>query len=111
MAFPEVVTEMLHLRVFDDEEGRMGQSLLERNGALLIIPEITLVASLTRGKRPSFDQASPLTMAKAQFEALVRSCQSVYPNVSSGVFQAQMLVRLTNDGPVMFVLDRPSLTP
>ena len=109
--FPRIAEELLRLRVFNDDEGRMARSLVDTGGEVLVVPEITLVASLAKGQRPSFDPAAPPAVAKILFEAFVQSIQAVYPKVAVGLFQAHMVVHLANDGPVTCVLDRPALTP
>lgn len=75
------------------------------------VPDITLVASLTQGQRPSFDPAATPAKAKALFEAFVEAVKRLVPNVSTGVFRAHMVVRLDNDGPVTFVLGTPANGP
>ena len=68
------------------------------------MPEVTLAASLTTGQRLSFNTAASPEAARRLFEAFVTSLQAVYPKVSTGIFQAHMVVRLANDGAVTFVL-------
>jgi len=108
--FPHVAQMLVQLRVFDDANGRLNRSLAEIGGEVLVVPEITLVASLTKGLRPSFDTAAPPELARRLFDAFVHALQTVYPNVAAGVFQAHMVVRLANDGPVTFVTGSPPLT-
>jgi len=104
---PRIARRILTLRIFDDDAGRLNQSLEEVQGELLVIPQITLMASLTNGTRPSFHTAASPKEAKALYEALVSAIKAVYPHVSIGIFQAEMVVALENDGPVTFVLENP----
>ena len=104
-ALEQAVKDVVELRLFDDERGRPSRSLLETGGEVLVVSEITLVASLAKGRRPSFDPAAPPDAAKALFSAFVDSLKRAHPKVQTGVFQADMIVSLDNDGPVTFVLD------
>ena len=98
---------LLHLRIFDDEAGRLNRSLEDVQGELLLIPQVTLTTSLQKGTRPSFHTAAGPEAAQPLFEALVAAVRTRYPRVQAGVFQAHMVVRLENDGPVTFVLEEP----
>ena len=102
--FPDTARELVHLRVFDDDAGRLNRSLLDIGGEVLVVPEVTLAASLTKGQRPSFDAAASPGVARALFDTFVASLKAVYPKVATGVFQAHMIVRLANDGPVTFII-------
>jgi D-tyrosyl-tRNA(Tyr) deacylase len=95
---------LVSLRVFDDGEGRLNRSVQDVQGELLLVPQITLSASLSKGTRPSFHTAAPPEAARELFERFVLAVRTVYPRVSTGLFQAHMVVRLENDGPVTFVL-------
>jgi len=104
-AAARLAERIVALRIFNDEHGRLNRSLKEAQGDLLLIPQITLTASLTKGARPSFQAAAAPEVARGLFEALVRQVNAIYPKVSSGVFQSHMVVSLENDGPVTFVLE------
>jgi D-tyrosyl-tRNA(Tyr) deacylase len=97
--------KIVHLRIFPDEVRRMNRSLLEAQGALLVISQFTLFGDCRKGRRPSFDQAAPPEQAKALYEYLVERLSLSNTIVETGVFQAEMQVYLVNDGPVTFVLD------
>lgn len=95
-----------HLRVFDDEQGKMNRSLLDVQGGVLVVSQFTLYADTRRGRRPSFidaarpEQAAPLVQVYA--DAL--AAEGVRP-IAHGVFGAMMQVDIHNDGPVTIVLD------
>lgn len=93
------------LRVFSDAEGRMNLDVAEAGGAILAVSQFTLAASVRKGRRPSFDGAEEPARAAALFDRFVAALRSTGLEVLTGVFQAEMLVRLVNDGPVTFVLD------
>jgi D-tyrosyl-tRNA(Tyr) deacylase len=97
--------KIVHLRIFPDDVRRMNRSLLEAQGALLVISQFTLYGDCRKGRRPSFDQAAPPEQAKALYEYLVERLRLSNTIVETGVFQAEMQVYLVNDGPVTFVLD------
>ncbi len=93
------------LRVFDDEAGRVNRSLQDIHGQLLLIPQITLSASLRTGTRPSFHTAATPAAARELFQGFVRTVRAIHPNASTGTFQASMTVTLENYGQVTFVLE------
>ena len=74
------------------------------NGDILLVPNFTLAADTSRGNRPGFSTAMPPDIAKPLFEKFVDDVSSVYPNVASGVFGADMKVSLVNDGPITISL-------
>lgn len=99
------VSRLLNYRVFPDSEARMNLSLVDVQGGLLLVPQFTLAATTSKGRRPSFTTAAPPAQGEAIFQAMVEVAKSSYPVVKSGQFGADMQVRLTNDGPVTFILD------
>ncbi len=93
------------LRVFDDAEGRLNRSISDIGGELLLVPQITLTASMEGGNRPSFHTAAAPAKAEGLFAAFVTEVRAKIPVVKTGVFQAQMRVALVNDGPVTILLE------
>lgn len=100
-----LVNKLLHLRIFTDETGRMNRSIQESGGSLLVVSQFTLCADLTRGRRPSFDDAAPPAEARRLYEYFVECARRSPVRVETGIFQAMMKVHLVNDGPVTFFLD------
>ncbi|MGD0438034.1 MAG: D-aminoacyl-tRNA deacylase [Bryobacteraceae bacterium] len=96
---------ILHLRIFPDQERRMNRSILEAEGALLVVSQFTLYGNCKKGRRPSFDQAAPPEQARLLYEYFVQRLRLSDRPVETGVFQAEMEVHLVNDGPVTFSLD------
>ncbi len=95
------------LRIFPDERGRMNLDAAAAGGEFLVVSQFTLVASLDRGRRPSFDRAAPPAAAEPLVEALAAGLEGRGFRVARGRFGALMEVELVNDGPVTFVLEVP----
>ena len=91
------------LRVFP-EGGKMNLSVEDVGGALLLVSQFTLAADVRKGTRPSFSAAEEPGVANALFERVVERCREAVP-CETGVFGADMQVRLCNDGPVTLWLD------
>jgi len=100
-----VVQKTLNLRIFEDEEGKMNRSLLDTGGALLVVSQFTLYGDCRKGRRPSFDDAAPAEQARALYEHFVAVARRSPLQVETGIFQADMAVSLTNDGPVTLLVE------
>ena len=99
-----MVRKILRIRIFDDENGALNQSICDINGDILLVPNFTLAADTSRGNRPGFSTAMPPTDAKVMFEKFVDDVSSLHTKVSSGLFGADMQVSLINDGPITISL-------
>lgn len=99
-----MVRKILRIRIFDDENGALNQSICDINGDILLVPNFTLAADTTRGNRPGFSTAMPPNDAKVMFEKFVDDVSSLHASVSSGLFGADMQVSLINDGPITISL-------
>jgi len=104
-ALQRMARRLLSLRLFDDDAGRLNRSLPDVGGELLVVPQVTLTTRLDSGARPSFHTAAKPDDARRLFDAFLECLKQAHPAVKAGVFQAHMLLRLENDGPVTFVLD------
>jgi D-tyrosyl-tRNA(Tyr) deacylase len=93
------------LRIFNDEEGKMNRSAVERGGAVLAISQFTLYGDVRGQRRPSFMQAAPAERGKLLYEEFVTRLAALGVRVETGVFQAHMEVELVNDGPVTILVD------
>ncbi len=100
-----LVDKIVHLRIFGDDEGKMNRSLLDIKGAALVVSQFTLYADMRRGRRPSFTNAAPPTIAEPLVERFKEAIASHDIQVAGGIFGAHMQVRLLNDGPVTIWLD------
>ena len=94
------------LRIFEDENGKMNRSLLDVNGAMLIVSQFTLYGDTVHGRRPGFDAAAKPDLAIPLYEQFIEEVKAFGVNVGTGEFGADMLVTLENDGPVTFMLER-----
>ncbi len=102
------VRKLAHLRVFEDDRGRMNLDPEAADAELLVVSQFTLAGSLDRGRRPSFDGAAPPGEAEPLVDSMVEGLRAAGRRVQVGVFGARMEVELVNDGPVTFVLDVPN---
>lgn len=103
------------LRVFEDENGKMNLSLLQllergESVSVMAVSQFTLCADCTHGNRPAFVDAMHPDYAKPLYERFVERMRVLHkiPTVT-GVFGADMLINLENDGPVTIILDSREL--
>jgi len=101
--------KVAHLRIFNDDQGKMNRSILDTGGAVLAVSQFTLYGDARGQRRPSFVQAAPPDQGQTGYDEFVRALQSLGVRVETGVFQAHMSVELTNDGPVTILLDSEKL--
>ena len=95
-----------HLRVFEDEQGKMNRSALDVGAEMLVISQFTLFADTKKGRRPSFTQAAPPEIAELLVAQFVEHLQTLgVKKVETGLFGANMLVHIENEGPVTIILD------
>ena len=94
------------LRIFADEAGKMNRAVAEVGGSILAVSQFTLLGDCRAGRRPGFAGAAPPAEGRRLYEAFLAdvAAASGVP-VRAGVFGADMLVALENDGPVTFILD------
>jgi D-tyrosyl-tRNA(Tyr) deacylase len=97
------------LRVFEDADGKMNRSLVDINGGLLVVSQFTLLGSVRKGTRPSFNDAAPPEIARDLYEQfIVHAAAALGRPVATGRFAEMMDVALVNDGPVTLILDTKS---
>lgn len=97
--------KIIHLRVFEDENGKMNHSILDREGAVLSISQFTLYGDTRKGRRPNFMDAAKPEQAKVLYDQFNTLLRSHGLTVETGIFGAMMDVQLINDGPVTLILD------
>lgn len=109
----EIVEKMavkIHdLRIFEDENGKMNLSIEQIGGHVLSISQFTLYANCRKGRRPSFDQAARPEQASPLYDHFNETLRSLGLTVKTGIFGAEMKVRLLNDGPVTLIMDSAEL--
>jgi D-tyrosyl-tRNA(Tyr) deacylase len=97
--------KIVHLRVFEDESGRLNRSLIDVGGEMLVVSQFTLLADCRKGRRPSFTEAATPELARRLYEHFVRQAAQLGISVQTGRFQALMAVSLVNDGPVTLIVE------
>lgn len=97
--------KVAHLRIFEDEQGKMNRSLLDVRGAALVVSQFTLYGDARGQRRPSFISAAPPELAKSLYEEFAAALRRLGVTVATGIFQAMMSVELVNEGPVTILLD------
>ena len=103
-----LVRKVAALRIFGDENGQMNRSVREAGGQVLVVSQFTLLADARKGNRPSYVGAAPPAVAEPLYRRFVTLlAQELGQPVPTGIFGADMQVRLLNDGPVTIVLDSP----
>lgn len=101
----KLVDKLLGYRVFPDDQGRMNLDVTQVNAQVLLVPQFTLAADTSQGRRPGFSTAAKPDMAQALFLDFCARASEQMGNVQTGTFGADMQVALVNDGPVTFWLE------
>ena len=96
---------MADLRIFRDADGKTNRSLIDVGGEALVISQFTLYADTRKGRRPSFLDAAPPDFGTALYERFADALAGRGVRVARGVFGAEMVVELDNDGPMTIWLD------
>lgn len=100
----KMVRKILHLRIFDDNNGVMNESILDHNGSILLVSQFTLYADAKKGNRPSYIKALNSENAIKLYDYFNQELGK-YIKVETGVFGADMQVNITNDGPITILLE------
>jgi D-tyrosyl-tRNA(Tyr) deacylase len=103
--FVLLADKIVHLRIFEDAEGKMNRSVQEEGGELLVVSQFTLYGDASKGRQPSFVEAMEPEGANRLYEAFCAACRRHGVKVSEGIFRAHMQVALVNDGPVTLLVD------
>ncbi len=98
--------KIVNLRIFNDEAGVMNRSVLEVNGAILLVSQFTLHASTKKGNRPSYIKAGKPDFAIPMYQQMIVQLEKDSgKKIQTGIFGADMKVELLNDGPVTIIID------
>ncbi|HBR28341.1 MAG TPA: D-tyrosyl-tRNA(Tyr) deacylase [Firmicutes bacterium] len=106
----QLTEKMINLRIFEDDQGKMNRSLLEVNGAVLVVSQFTLYADCRKGRRPNFLAAASPEQSVELYEQFIAALRAREIMVATGRFGAEMEVELVNDGPVTIMLDSADWT-
>lgn len=104
-AIPYMANKVADLRIFEDEYGKMNESVLDQGGSILSVSQFTLYGDSTKGRRPNFMKAARPEQAEPLFDAFNQTLQAKGLTVETGVFGAMMEVSLVNDGPVTLLVE------
>ncbi len=103
-----LANKISHLRIFEDDQGKMNRSLLETGGSMLVVSQFTLLGDCRKGRRPSFIQAARPEDADRLYESFTELVRDMGIDVKTGRFRTMMAVSLINDGPVTIIIESPS---
>ena len=103
-----LTNKIVYLRIFDDDAGKMNRSLLDVEGAVLVVSQFTLCTDTKKGRRPSFIKAAQPELGEKFYNSFIQDLKERGVYVSTGIFGSMMDVQLVNDGPVTFLLDSKS---
>lgn len=101
----KLVDKLLGYRVFPDEQGRMNLDVKQADGQVLLVPQFTLAADTSQGRRPGFSTAAKPELAETLFLDFCERAGKQIDDVQTGTFGADMQVALVNDGPITFWLE------
>ncbi|MCK4343023.1 MAG: D-tyrosyl-tRNA(Tyr) deacylase [Phycisphaerae bacterium] len=100
-----IAEKVAHLRIFPDAKSKMNLSVIDADGAVLVVSAFTVQADARRGRRPSFDSSASGEVAEPLVEKLVECIRDFGLTVETGRFAAYMHVTSVNDGPICILLD------
>lgn len=97
--------KIVNLRIFEDQAGKMNLSVLDSGGQVLAVPQFTLYGDVKKGRRPNFTEAAPPEWGQHLFDEIVKDIAARGIKVETGEFGANMLVKISNDGPCTIIID------
>ena len=101
-----LVNKIVHLRIFEDDQGKINRSVLDVGGAAIVVSQFTLYADTRKGRRPSFTDAAPPEMASPLVNLFAAKLADLGVPTQTGEFGAHMQVEIHNDGPVTIWMER-----
>lgn len=97
--------KIAHLRIFEDETGKMNHSILDVGGQVLSVSQFTLYGDCRKGRRPNYMNAAKPDVANELYESFNRMLREKGLQVETGIFGAMMDVQFTNVGPVTLIIE------
>ena len=107
---PKLAEKCAHLRIFEDEDGKMNRGLETVGGEILVVSQVTLYGNGRKGRRPDFRAAARPEVAIPLYEKFVALCREKGFHTETGEFGADMLVQSVNDGPLTLIVDTDQLS-
>lgn len=101
-----MVDKVINLRIFDDENGVMNKSLLDVGGSILSVSQFTLYAEASKGRRPSYVKALNGEKAVVLYNKFNEKLKNTGIQIETGIFGAEMIVNIVNDGPITIMLEK-----
>ena len=100
-----LVRKLLNLRIMDDENGVMNNSVIDHDGEILLVSQFTLYGDVSKGRRPTWSAAAPPEQAEPLIERVVEGLKAGGAKVETGKFREYMLVDVVNDGPATLMIE------
>lgn len=104
-----IANKLCHLRIFEDEQGKMNLGVKEVQGEILLVSQFTLYGDARKGRRPSFTEAAGSAEGRELFELVAEKVSALGIRAKKGAFGEHMMVHLVNDGPCTIILDSRQL--
>ncbi len=101
----KLAAKVWHLRIFQDDQGKMNRSIEDVGGDIVVVSQFTLYGDTSGGRRPSWIRAAPPAAAEPAVERFAAELAALGASVRTGSFGAHMEVELVNDGPVTLILE------
>ena len=101
----KLAKKILHLRIFEDNSGKMNHSMLDIQSEILVVSQFTLYGDTRKGRRPSWVASAPAEVAEPLIDFLVVCLQAEGIHVETGQFREFMNVELVNEGPATLLID------
>ena len=98
----KLTKKLLSFKIFNDDRGRVGLSILEEKAEILIVPQVTLSVNTGKGNKPSFSQAAGPQKGLKLFNLFKDHIKDSYREAEAGIFGANMSVKLVNEGPITY---------